>query len=119
MLFAKAGIKHPPRTISELTADAKKLTVRDSKGNIKVAGFDPVVGFYENTPERWIQQFGGKWVDSKGHSLIGDRSRLGEVGEVAEEPDRLVRLRQARSLPGRSRSTSSPRHRRSRRASSR
>ena len=45
--------------------------MRDSKGNIKVAGFDPVVGFYENTPDRWIQQWGGKWVDSKGHSLIG------------------------------------------------
>jgi multiple sugar transport system substrate-binding protein len=70
-LFAKAGIKSPPRTMSELAADAKKLTVRDSKGNIKIAGFDPVVGFYENTPDRWIQQFGGKWVDSKGHSLIG------------------------------------------------
>jgi multiple sugar transport system substrate-binding protein len=70
-LFAKAGIKSPPRTMSELAADAKKLTVRDSKGNIKIAGFDPVVGFYENTPDRWIQEFGGKWVDSKGHSLIG------------------------------------------------
>src|SRR6476660_6008578 len=70
-LFAKAGIKSPPRTMSELAADAKKLTVRDSKGNIKIAGFDPVVGFYENTPDRWIQQFGGKGVDSKGHSLIG------------------------------------------------
>ncbi len=70
-LFAKAGIKSPPRTMSELAADAKKLTVRDSKGNIKIAGFDPVVGFYENTPDRWIQQWGGKWVDSKGHSLIG------------------------------------------------
>jgi multiple sugar transport system substrate-binding protein len=71
VLFAKAGIKHPPRTMSELAADAKKLTVRDSKGNIKIAGFDPVIGFYENTPDRWIQHFGGKWVDSKGHSLIG------------------------------------------------
>ena len=57
--------------MSELTADAKKLTVRDKNGKIKVAGFDPVIGFYENTPDRWIQQFGGKWVDAKGHSLIG------------------------------------------------
>src|SRR4051794_33953914 len=70
-MFAKAGIKSPPKTMSELAADAKKLTVRDAKGNIKVAGFDPVVGFYENTPDRWIQHWGGKWVDSKGHSLIG------------------------------------------------
>jgi multiple sugar transport system substrate-binding protein len=70
-LFAKAGIKSPPKTMSELAADAKKLTVRDAKGNIKIAGFDPVVGFYENTPDRWIQHWGGKWVDSKGNSLIG------------------------------------------------
>jgi multiple sugar transport system substrate-binding protein len=70
-LFKAAGITRPPRTISELAADAKKLTVRDSGGKIKVAGFDPVIGFYENTPERWIQSYGGKWIDSKGHSLIG------------------------------------------------
>jgi len=70
-MFRAAGIKSPPKTMSELTADAKKLTVRDKSGKIKVAGFDPVIGFYENTPDRWIQQFGGKWVDSKGHSLIG------------------------------------------------
>jgi multiple sugar transport system substrate-binding protein len=70
-LFKAAGITRPPHTVSELTADAKKLTVRDKSGNIKVAGFDPVIGFYENTPDRWIQQFGGKWVDSKQHSLIG------------------------------------------------
>jgi multiple sugar transport system substrate-binding protein len=70
-LFKAAGIKSPPKTLSELAADAKKLTVRDKKGNIKVAGFDPVVGFYENTPDRWIQSFGGKWVDGKNHSLIG------------------------------------------------
>jgi multiple sugar transport system substrate-binding protein len=70
-LFKAAGIAHPPRTISELAADAKKLTVRDKRGKIKVAGFDPFIGFYENTPERWIQAYGGKWIDSKGHSLIG------------------------------------------------
>ncbi|MFL5926445.1 MAG: ABC transporter substrate-binding protein [Gaiellaceae bacterium] len=70
-LFKAAGIAHPPRTVSELAADAKKLTVRDKSGNIKVAGFDPVVGFYENTPDRWIQHFGGKWLDGNGHSAIG------------------------------------------------
>jgi multiple sugar transport system substrate-binding protein len=70
-LFKAAGIKSPPKTMSELTADAKKLTVRDKSGKISVAGFDPVVGFYENTPDRWIQEFGGKWLDTKGNSAIG------------------------------------------------
>jgi multiple sugar transport system substrate-binding protein len=69
-MFKKAGITHPPRTISELTADAKKLTVRNPDGSIKVAGIDPFIGFYENVPERWGQSFGVKWLDSSGHSII-------------------------------------------------
>ena len=69
-LFKQAGITRPPHTISELTADAKKLTVRDSKGAIKVAGFDPFIGFYENVPERWITSFGGQWTDASGKSSL-------------------------------------------------
>src|SRR6202008_2198900 len=49
-LFAKAHITHPPRTISELTADAKKLTQRNPDGSLKVVGLDPFIGFYENVP---------------------------------------------------------------------
>jgi multiple sugar transport system substrate-binding protein len=69
-LFKKAGITHPPRTISELTADAKKLTVRNPNGTLKVVGLDPLIGWYENVPERWITQFGGKFVDQKGHAIL-------------------------------------------------
>jgi multiple sugar transport system substrate-binding protein len=73
-MFKKAGITHPPRTTTELTADAKKLTVRNSDGSIKVAGIDPLIGFYENVPERWGQSFGVKWLDSSGHSIISKDS---------------------------------------------
>jgi multiple sugar transport system substrate-binding protein len=69
-LFAKAGIKRPPRTISELTADAKKLTQRSGNGSITVAGIDPLIGFYENVPERWGTSFGVKWLDSDNQSII-------------------------------------------------
>jgi multiple sugar transport system substrate-binding protein len=69
-LFKKAGISGPPKTISELTADAKKLTVRGKDGSIKVAGLDPLIGFYENVPERWITSFGGKWNDAQGHAIL-------------------------------------------------
>src|SRR5689334_20755149 len=69
-LFKAAGISRPPHTISELTTDLKKLTKRDASGNIKVAGFDPFVGFYENVPERWVTSYGAKWLDSKNHSQI-------------------------------------------------
>src|SRR5919204_2699541 len=70
-LFRKAGIKSPPKTMDELVADAKKLTQRDSSGKIKVAGYDPLIGFYENVPERYIISFGGKWLDSDNHSTLG------------------------------------------------
>jgi multiple sugar transport system substrate-binding protein len=68
-LFKAAGITHPPKTISELTADAKKLTKFNPDGSIKVLGFDPLIGFYENVPERWIPVFGGKWIQG-GHSVL-------------------------------------------------
>src|SRR3954447_15777410 len=69
-MFKAAGITHPPRTISELTADAKKMTLRNKDGSLKRVGFDPFVGSYENTPERWIVAFGGKWNDGKGHAIL-------------------------------------------------
>jgi ABC-type glycerol-3-phosphate transport system substrate-binding protein len=69
-LFAKAGIKSPPKTISELTADAKKLTVRNKDGSLKVVGLDPFIGFYENVPERWVAAFGGTYIDAKGNANL-------------------------------------------------
>ena len=47
-LLAQAGITAPPKTASELDRDAKKLTLRNPDGSIKVAGFIPRSGFYEN-----------------------------------------------------------------------
>lgn len=38
-MFAAAGITTPPKTLSELTADAKKLTVKNADGSIKTFGF--------------------------------------------------------------------------------
>ena len=73
-LFKKAGITAPPKTISELTADAKKLTQRNPDGSLKVVGLDPFIGFYENVPERWAAAFGGKYIDAKGHAIIGQQA---------------------------------------------
>jgi len=73
-LFAKAHITHPPRTISELTADAKKLTQRNKDGSLKVVGLDPLIGFYENVPERWAQAYGAKYIDANGHAILGKQA---------------------------------------------
>ena len=69
-LFKQAGIGGPPKTIAELTADAKKLTKFNPDGSIKTLGFDPFVGFYENTPERWVTAWGAKWQDGKGNAIL-------------------------------------------------
>jgi multiple sugar transport system substrate-binding protein len=67
-LFRKAGITQPPKTITELTADAKKLTQPKPGGSFAVVGFDPFIGFYENVPERWAPAYGAQWTDSSGAS---------------------------------------------------
>jgi len=69
-LFRKAGIKHPPRTVSELTADAKKLTQRRKDGSLKVVGFDSFVGFYTVSVDRVGAMFGARWTDAKGKSIL-------------------------------------------------
>jgi multiple sugar transport system substrate-binding protein len=69
-LLKQAGITAPPKTMSELTADAKKLTQKNPDGTFKVVGFDPMQGFYENAPAHYGPLFGAKWVDDQGKSAL-------------------------------------------------
>jgi multiple sugar transport system substrate-binding protein len=61
----------PPKTMSELADLAKKLTVKDDKGDIKVAGFVPTSQMYENAPIHTGVMVGGKWTNPDGTSAIG------------------------------------------------
>ncbi len=70
-LFKKAGIAAPPKTVSELTADAKKLTVKNPDGSIKVAGFVPSMGFYEHVHAHYAPSWNAQWTDAKGNSTLG------------------------------------------------
>jgi multiple sugar transport system substrate-binding protein len=70
-LFKKAGLTHPPKTVSELTEYAKKLTEKNPDGSLKVVGFNPDMGWYSNTPANFGPMFGAKWVDGDGKSTIG------------------------------------------------
>jgi multiple sugar transport system substrate-binding protein len=70
-LLAAAGYTEPPKTMTELAEMAKKLTKRTADGTIKVAGFVPTVGFYENAPAHYGPSFGAKWLTSDGKSAIG------------------------------------------------
>ncbi|MER7081165.1 carbohydrate ABC transporter substrate-binding protein, CUT1 family [Saccharopolyspora kobensis] len=69
--FARAGITEPPKTMSELTDMAKRLTEFNPDGSIKVAGFLPVLGSQANHPWNWAPHFGASWMDEQGKSSLG------------------------------------------------
>ena len=69
-LLNEAGLSRPPRTISELTEYAKKLTKRNADGSLRVVGFDPMIGFYENSVAILGHMFGASWTDAAGRPAI-------------------------------------------------
>jgi multiple sugar transport system substrate-binding protein len=69
-MYKKAGITEPPKTLSQLETDAKKLTVFNPDGSIKVAGWMPLQGFYESTQLYNGNWTGGKWYDDAGKSAF-------------------------------------------------
>jgi diguanylate cyclase (GGDEF)-like protein/PAS domain S-box-containing protein len=69
-LFREAGLDEPPRTMAELTELAKRLTVRNPDGSLKIVGFDPTIGFYENTLATLGHLFGARW-QTDGRSSLG------------------------------------------------
>jgi len=70
-LLAEAGYSAPPKTMSELSAMAEKLTKLDGNGAIQVAGFVPTFGFYENAAAHFAPSFGATWFNADGKSNIG------------------------------------------------
>lgn len=79
-MFAKAGISGPPKTMSELTADAKKLTVR-SGGKLTTVGYTPYIGFYENAAAHYGPPYNAAWVLPNGKSAIGTEPGWKEFAE--------------------------------------
>ncbi|GAB2582777.1 sugar ABC transporter substrate-binding protein [Paractinoplanes abujensis] len=70
-LFAKAGLSGPPKTLDELTAYAKKLTVKNADGSLKTVGFLPLYDFYENAASHLAPAVGAKWLTDDGKSAVG------------------------------------------------
>ncbi|GIE57076.1 multiple sugar transport system substrate-binding protein [Actinoplanes octamycinicus] len=70
-LFAKAGLAGPPKTLDELTAYAKKLTVKNADGSLKTVGFLPLYDFYENAAAHLAPATGAKWLTEDGKSAVG------------------------------------------------
>jgi multiple sugar transport system substrate-binding protein len=83
-MLAQAGISAPPRTMSELAADAKKLTVRSGNG-FKTVGFTPYIGFYENSAEHYGPQWGATWQGADGKSTIASDPGWAELAEWVKQ----------------------------------
>jgi multiple sugar transport system substrate-binding protein len=70
-LLAQAGYSAPPKTMSELADMAKKLTKRAPDGTIEVAGYVPLLNFYEHTPQHIVPGWDAKWLTADEKSAIG------------------------------------------------
>jgi len=70
-MFAAAGIAGPPKTLSELTADIQKLTIKNSDGTIKQWGLTPPRSDYDVGAE-WFTggATGAQFYDASGNSTF-------------------------------------------------
>jgi multiple sugar transport system substrate-binding protein len=78
-MFKAAGITSPPRTFSQLEADAKKLTKKNPDGSFKVVGFDPLQAFYESYAIDQGVYNGASWYSSSGKSALASDPRWAQL----------------------------------------
>ncbi|HET6175168.1 MAG TPA: extracellular solute-binding protein [Gaiellales bacterium] len=74
-MLKAAGFTQPPKTLSELTAMAKKLTVRGSNGSLKRIGLNPLFGHYETFADGLREAYGAPWFDAKGQPVLSKDPR--------------------------------------------
>ncbi|MEV0121910.1 ABC transporter substrate-binding protein [Streptomyces sp. NPDC050703] len=87
--FEKAGVKRPPRTMSEFEEVSKKLTVRAGKRSYKQVGYMPNFRFYQNSPDRLFAQWGPEYFDADGDSRLAEEPATYDFFETAR---RLARV---------------------------
>jgi multiple sugar transport system substrate-binding protein len=78
-MFKAAGIAGPPRTFSELVADAKRLTKKNPDGSFKVVGFVPLQSFYESYALDLGVYNGAPWYDSSGKSALASDPKWAQL----------------------------------------
>ena len=102
-MFQAAGLTRPPRTLSELTTYAKKLTKKKADGSLDVVGYNPFFGFYQNTDQRLSALDQRQVVRRKRKVQPQQGRRLVEPAPLAEEPRRLLRAQEPRQMERRRR----------------
>ncbi|MER7344004.1 ABC transporter substrate-binding protein [Streptomyces aurantiacus] len=83
--FKEAGIKRPPRTMSEFKKAAAKLTVRSGKDSYKRVGFMPNFRLYQNAPDRLFAQWGPEYFDADGKSNLADEPKTYDFFKTTNE----------------------------------
>jgi len=92
-LLTRAHIARPPRTLSEVEADAKKMTITGSNGSYTQVGFIPT--FFRGI---WGLAYGGRYVDASAHHITALNPRVvASVHWLADywktfNPDKLDRF---------------------------
>ncbi|KRC47083.1 sugar ABC transporter substrate-binding protein [Leifsonia sp. Root227] len=61
-LLGAAGYTTPPRTLDELEKMAVAMTTYNPDGSIKTLGFNPLIGFQQNTAATMGASAGGDWM---------------------------------------------------------
>jgi multiple sugar transport system substrate-binding protein len=79
-MFAAAGIKSPPKTMSEFDADAVKLTKSDGDSYSQL-GFMPNYHGYETTTDHYAAQWGATYFDDAGKSTVGTNPAFKQMFE--------------------------------------
>lgn len=87
-MFASAGITDPPKTLSDLQADALKLTVKNPDGSFKTIGFFPSFAYFEQVPGHFTPTFHLKWQGPTHNS------------ELASDPGFTTMLQWQKSFEG-------------------
>ena len=78
-LLAAAGYDHAPQTLEELEEMALAMTTYNADGSIDILGFNPLMGYYENTPTNWAMTVGATWLKHDGTSAIGSDPGWAEI----------------------------------------
>ncbi|MET0725707.1 MAG: extracellular solute-binding protein [Leifsonia sp.] len=80
-LLAEAGYSAPPKTLSELQDMAMKLTTFNDDGSIKTLGYNPMMGWYENSAAHYGPSAGAQWLNVDGTSAIGSSGTWNDLME--------------------------------------
>jgi multiple sugar transport system substrate-binding protein len=79
-MFAAAGIKQPPKTLSEFEADAVKLTKSDGDSYSQL-GFMPNYHGYETTTDHYAAMWNPTYFDDSGKSTVNTDPAIKDMFE--------------------------------------